>query len=117
MSIALSDQTGMYVDVAISLKKGNGTEPPAVIDRELIDLLLAIDGAGSVSEACEQVNRSTRQAQRLLKRFSDGSGLRPLKHHGRKGTMLSDEARQCIALYVALRQCAEQLLRESPSVR
>ena len=117
MSVALSDQMSMHVDVAISLKKGSGTELPAVIDRELVDLLLAIDSTGSVSEACEQLCCSTRHAQRTLKRFSDGSGLRLLKHHGSKGTALADEANQCIALYVALRQCTEQLLRDNPMPR
>lgn len=113
MSISLSDQMSMAVDVAITLKKGNGMDMPAVIDRQLIDLLLEINDKGSVSEACGRINCSTRQAQRMLKRFSDGSGLKLLRHHGQKGTSLSEEARQCIALYVALRQCTEQLLREN----
>ena len=117
MSVALSEQMSLCVDVAITLKKGNGTTPPAVLDRPMIDLLLAIDGAKSIAEACEMVCCSTRHAQRMLKRFTDGSGLTLVKHHGSKGTSLSDEARQCIALYAASRQCTEQLLKKYPLPR
>lgn len=117
MSIALSEQMSLSVDVAITLKKGTGTAPPAVLDRPMIDLLLAIDDAESITEACEMVCCSTRHAQRMMKRFTDGSGLTLVKHHGSKGTSLTVEARQCIALYVASRQCTEQLLRKYPLPR
>lgn len=117
MQIALSSQMSMQVDVSITLKKEAGTMPAAVIDRELVNLLLEIDDRKSVSEACERINCSTRQAQRMLRRFTDGSGLKLLRHHGQKGASLSDEAEQCIALYAALLQCAEQLLRERPLPR
>ena len=117
MSIALSEQMSLYVDVAITLKKGSGTVPPAVLDRSMIDLLLAIDSSESITEACEMVCCSTRHAQRMMKRFTEGSGLTLVKHHGFKGTSLSDEARQCIDLYVALRQCTEQLLKKHPLPR
>lgn len=117
MSVALSEQMSLCVDVAITLKKGSGTAPPAILDRSMIDLLLAIDGAESITEACEMVSCSTRHAQRMMKRFTDGSGLTLVKHHGSKGTNLSDEARQCIALYVASRECTEQLLKKYPLPR
>ena len=117
MPIALSNQMSMSVDVAITLKRGSEMGLPAVIDWELVSLLIEIEDKGSVSEACARLNRSTRQAQRMLKRFTNGSGLILLKHHGQKGTSLSDEARQCIALYVASLQCTEQLLQKNPLPR
>ena len=117
MSVALSEQMSLSVDIGITLKKGSRTAPPAVLDRSMIDLLLAIDGTNSIAEACEMVCCSTRHAQRMMKRFTDGSGLTLVKHHGSKGTSLTDEARQCIALYVASRQCTEQLLKKHPLPR
>ena len=117
MSVSLPDQAALSVDVAISLGKGEDALPAVLIDRPLVDLLLEIDRAGSVSEACRRLNISTRKAQRMLKGFSDGSGLRLLLHRGSKGTELTNVARQCIALHAASSRCAERLLRESPLPR
>lgn len=111
---ALSERTAFFSGVAVSLEKGGSANAPASIDRQLIDFLLVIESTGSVSEACERLNCSTRHAQRMLRRFTDGSGLVLLEHHGSRGTTLSGDARRCIALYAALNQCAENLLKEYP---
>lgn len=111
MPIKLSDQMSLAVDVAIFLKKKSGMQEEASIDRKLVDLLLAIDDTQSVAKACERLNYSTRYAQRMMKHFFDGSGIVLLEHHGSQGTKLTEEARQCIALYVALLGCIEQIAR------
>lgn len=110
MSIALSDNMSLAVDVAVRL--GKDCRQQAVIDRKLASLLLAIRDAGSMQQACDELFCSTRQAQRTLKRFADGSGIRLLEHHGARGVELTEEGRQCIDLYVAARGCVEQIVRE-----
>lgn len=114
MATTLTKRKCRLEDAAISIKKLPSAARPAVIDRLLVELLLAIDREGSVSLACRQLNCSTRHAQRMLKRFSEGSGIELLEHHGSKGTTLSDEARQCIAFYMAFCKHAEWLLGEYP---
>lgn len=111
MPVPLSKHMNLSIDVAIHLQ-GSGLSK-AVINRELVDLLLAIEATASVQKACEQLNLTTRSAQRTLKRFAEGSGLQLLEYHGWQGTNLTDEGRQCIALYVAARGCVEQIVRES----
>lgn len=113
MTIQLSDQMGLAVDVAVLLRKKPGAQQDAVIDRKLIDLLLAIEDTRSVAKACERLNCSTRYAQRMFKHFTDASGLELLRHRGWQGTELTDEANQCIALYVAARGCSEQIVKTS----
>ena len=110
MPIALSDQMSLALDVAILLRRNHDVAQDAVLDRKLIDLLLAIEDTNSVAKACERLCCSTRYAQRMIKRFSDASGLELLKHRGWQGTELTDEAHQCIALYVATRSCTEQIV-------
>ena len=113
MSITLSEQMQLSVDVSVLLKKRPGeTLPHAEIDRELVDLLIAVRDTGSVQEACDQLCLSIRNAQRTMKRFVDRSGIELLRHRGAQGTELTEEGHQCIALYVAARYCVSQVVKE-----
>lgn len=113
MPLALSEQMRLIVDVSILLKRKEGAlNGYAIIDRNLVDLLIAIRDTGSVQSACDQLCCSTRNAQRLLKRFTENSGLEVLRHKGPHGTELTTEGQQCIDLYVAARTCVQQIVRE-----
>ena len=113
MSVPLFEHTSLSIDVAISLGKRSGL-PEAVIDRQLVDLLLAIEETASVGKSCEHLHISVRSAQRLLKRFSDGSGLRLTERRGCRGTAITDEGVRCIALYAATLSCVSQLVATRP---
>ncbi len=114
MPISLSERMQLSVDVSILLKKqGGSTAPQAKIDRELVDLLIAIRDCGSVQEACNRLCVTPRNAQRMVKRFVDFSGIELLRHRGAQGTELTEEGQQCIDLYVAARYCVGQVVRES----
>ena len=113
MPLALSEQMQLCVDASILLRKRNDAALPcAVIDRELVDLLIAIRDTGSVLEACGQLNMSARTGQRLVKRFVDRSGIEILQSKGCLGTELTEEGRQCIDLYVASQYCVRQVVKE-----
>lgn len=111
MAVKLSEQMSLSVDVAILLRRNGTLEEPTSIDRKLVDLLLAVEDTHSVTKACERLSYSTRYAQRMMKRFTERSGIELLKHRGQWGSELTDGARECIALYVAARSCSEQLIR------
>ena len=113
MALALSDQMQLCVDASIKLKKRNDvTLGYAVIDRELVDLLIAIRDTGSVLDACKQQCISVRKGQRTMKRFVDCSGIELLQHRGAYGTGLTEEGQQCIDLYVAAQYCVRQMVKE-----
>lgn len=111
MSISLSEQMSFSIDVAISLRKEDGL-PEAIINRQLVDFLLAIEKTASMKTSCDRMHISLRSAQRMLKKFTDGSGLRLIEHHACLGSVLTNEGKQCIALYVATLDCINQLLKE-----
>jgi len=122
MQNALFERNNLNVDASILLKRGDGeASPAAVIDRELADLLCAIRDTGSVQEACRKLRISTRHAQRTVKRFSDVSGVRLLRHRGSLGTELTEGGRQCISMHEDARRRVEQAVREHelriPSLR
>ena len=113
MSVPLFEYTSLSIDVAISLGRRPGL-PEAVINRQLVDLLLAIEETASVGKSCERLHISVRSAQRLLKRFADGSGLRLTERRGCRGTAVTDEGVRCIALYAATLSCVSQLVATRP---
>lgn len=103
----------LNVDVSISFCKGKRTDANAVIDRSLVRLLLAVRETGSMKTACEKLCITPRQAQRILKRFTDSSGIKPLSHHGQQGTCLSEQGIRCIEIYAEVRRLAACLVHDS----
>ena len=113
MPLTLSEQMQLCVDASIQLRRRNDAALPcAVVDRELVELLMAIRDTGSVLEACKKLSMSARTGQRLVKRFVDRSGIEILQSKGCQGTELTDEGRQCIELYVASQYCVRQVVKE-----
>lgn len=100
------------VDVTIHIKGLNSAQPAAALDRRLVEFLCHVRDTGSVQAACERQHYSPRKAQRMLKRFSDESGLELLDYHGWHGTELTPAAVQCIALYVASLKSVQQIVEE-----
>ena len=112
MRNALYERNRLNVDVSILLRRVDSeASPVAVVDRELVDLLTAIRDTGSVQRACRKLRISTRHAQRIVKRFTDGSGIRLLRHRGSLGTELTEGGRQCIDMHAAARKRVEQVVR------
>lgn len=107
------DKMPLSIDISISLCKGRSTAANAVIDRSLVRLLLAVRETNSMQAACEKLCITPRQAQRTLKRFTDGSGIKPLVYHGQQGTSLSEQGIRCIEIYAEARRLAASLVRDS----
>lgn len=104
--------SGATVDVTIHVKKGSTAQPAAAIDRELVRFLCLVREAGSVQEACDRLHCSTRKAQRMLRRFTECTGLELLSYHGWQGTELSPAGKQCIVLYAAALKSIQHIVRE-----
>lgn len=100
------------VDVTIHIKGLNSAQPEAALDRKLVEFLYHVRDTGSVQAASERMHYSPRKAQRMLKSFSDASGLELLDYHGRHGTELTPAAVQCIALYVASLKSVQRIVEE-----
>lgn len=104
--------TGATVDVTIHVKKGSTVQPAAAIDRELVRFLCLVREAGSVQAACDRLHCSTRKAQRMLKRFTEATGLELLDYHGWQGTALTPAGEQCVVLYAAALKSVQRIVRE-----
>ena len=100
------------VDLTIHIRKGNAAQPAASLNRSLVMFLCEVQETGSVQEACNRLNCSTRQAQRALKHFSDVTGINLLSYHGPKGTELTPAGMQCIALYGVSLQSLRRIVRK-----
>ena len=105
-------KTGATVDVTIHVKKGSAALPAAAIDRELVRFLCLVRETGSVQEACDCLHCSTRKAQRMLRRFTERTGLQLLSYHGWQGTELSAAGKQCIVLYAAALKSVQHIVHE-----
>lgn len=104
--------TGATIDVTIHIKKGSTAQPTAAIDRELVRFLCLVRESGSVQAACDRLHCSTRKAQRMLRRFTEATGLELLHYHGWQGTELTPAGEQCIVLYAAALQSVQRIVRE-----
>lgn len=103
---------GTTVDVTIHVKKGSTAQPAAVIDRELVRFLCLVRDSGSVQRACERMHCSTRKVQRMLRRFTEATGMELLRYHGWQGTELTPAGKQCIVLYAAALQSVQRIVRD-----
>ena len=103
---------GATIDVTIHMKKGSTAQPTTAIDRELVRFLCLVRESGSVQAACDRLHCSTRKAQRMLRRFTEATGLELLHYHGWQGTELTPAGEQCIVLYTAALQSIQRIVRE-----
>lgn len=107
-----NDGTAPNVDVTIHIAKSGNPQAEAVINRDLVRLLCLIRETGSMREVCERTCCSERKVQRMLKRFTDATGLKLLHYHGPHGTELAPAGKQCIILYSAALRSVQRIAEE-----
>ena len=87
----------------------------ALLDQELVEMLVAIDQMHSILKAAQRINCSIRHIQRTIRKFQEASGLILLEHHGPNGTLLTTEGKQCVGLFFSALEHTKQAVADPVS--
>ena len=98
------DPRDLEVEVKLIIK-GKKAEPhTAAMGRGIVSLCRLVDETGSLNKAAQEMGMAYSKAWSIIKHTEESFGFQLLRRKGNKGSELTPEARQGIAIYDELQK-------------
>lgn len=98
------------IEVKLILKNKKADPHAAAMGRGIVSLCQLVDETGSLNKAAREMGMAYSKAWSIIKHTEEAFGFQLLRRKGNKGSELTPEARQMVAIYARMQ---EQLSEEA----
>ena len=102
------ERSDFEVEVKLIIKNKNVEAHGAAMGRGIVSLCRLVDKTGSLNKAAHEMGMAYSKAWSIIKKTEESFGFPLLHRKGNKGSELTPEGRQAVAVYEELQKSLDQ---------